>query len=97
VYKAQLHGMQTGRGELIFYCFYSVCKVYKAQLHGVQTVAVKLLSTRSPEQLVKFSNEITILKSCRNSNIVQFQVRMETLNPKNPEWQLCSSRCGWKP
>ena len=47
-------------------------QVFKATLDGVQTVAVKQLLERSPYQQQKFVNEIAILRSCRNENIVCF-------------------------
>ena len=50
-------------------------QVYKAVLGGVQTVAVKMLAgQQDPAAQAKFCREVAILRSCRNSNIVQFQV-----------------------
>lgn len=47
-------------------------QVYRATLDGVQTVAVKELLEHSSYQQHKFANEISILRSCRNENIVCF-------------------------
>ncbi|DBA77294.1 TPA: hypothetical protein ACH3X2_000816 [Trebouxia sp. C0005] len=47
-------------------------KVFKATLDGVQTVAVKQLLEQNDYQQHKFVNEIAILRSCRNENIVCF-------------------------
>lgn len=52
--------------------------MYKAVLGGVQTVAVKVLQGQEPGEQAKFCREVAILRSCRNSHIVQFLVR--TLN-----------------
>ncbi|KAK9806572.1 hypothetical protein WJX73_003484 [Symbiochloris irregularis] len=46
-------------------------KVYKAVLGGASTVAVKVL--HDAEAAADFGHEIAILRSCRHSNIVQFQ------------------------
>jgi hypothetical protein len=46
--------------------------VFKATLDGVQTVAVKQLLEQNEYQQHKFVNEIAILRSCRNENIVCF-------------------------
>lgn len=47
-------------------------QVFKATLDGVQTVAVKQLLEQNDYQQHKFVNEIAILRSCRNENIVCF-------------------------
>ncbi|KAL3141044.1 hypothetical protein ABBQ32_005555 [Trebouxia sp. C0010 RCD-2024] len=47
-------------------------KVFKGVLDGVQTVAVKQLLEQNAYQQQKFVNEIAILRSCRNENIVCF-------------------------
>lgn len=47
-------------------------QVLKGVLDGVQTVAVKQLLEQSAYQQQKFVNEIAILRSCRNENIVCF-------------------------
>ena len=69
-------------------------RVYKAVMNGVQTVAVKLFkqemtrgamsSFTSPQHAAQFRQEISILKSCHDRNIVQFigaclQVRLKSL------------------
>ena len=46
--------------------------MFKATLDGVQTVAVKQLLEQNEYQQHKFVNEISILRSCRNENIVCF-------------------------
>jgi hypothetical protein len=49
-------------------------QVYKAVLGGVQTVAVKMLGGQQDHAAqVKFCREVAILRSCRASNVVQFQ------------------------
>lgn len=47
-------------------------QVFKGVLDGVQTVAVKQLLEQNAYQQQKFVNEIAILRSCRNENIVCF-------------------------
>lgn len=47
-------------------------QVFRATLDGVQTVAVKQLLEQNQYQQQKFVNEIAILRSCRNENIVCF-------------------------
>ena len=47
-------------------------QVLRATLDGVQTVAVKQLLEQNEYQQQKFVNEIAILRSCRNENIVCF-------------------------
>ena len=49
-----------------------VVQVFKGVLDGVQTVAVKQLLEQNAYQQQKFANEIAILRSCRNENIVCF-------------------------
>ena len=54
--------------------------VYKAMRNGVQPVAVKALGSvhgepTKPMTDSDFAHEITILRACRDSNILQFQVR----------------------
>ena len=46
--------------------------MFKAVLGGASTVAVKVL--HDTEEAADFGHEIAILRSCRHSNIVQFQV-----------------------
>ena len=48
-------------------------QVFKALRGGVQVVAVKVLHDAEVGG-VNFTREIAILKGCRHSNIVQFQV-----------------------
>lgn len=47
-------------------------QVYKAMLGGSSIVAVKVL--HETDEAADFGQEIAILRSCRHSNIVQFQV-----------------------
>lgn len=59
-----------------------VLQVYKALRNGVQIVAVKVFkeeatrgaitSLTSPHHAAQFKQEISILKSCHDKNIVQF-------------------------
>ncbi len=47
--------------------------MYKALSHGVQPVAVKIFPTHAtPKQHAEFQREVSLLKSCRDGNIVQF-------------------------
>lgn len=48
--------------------------MYKAILNGVSPVAVKVLKDQSLGSRDAFWREVALLKSLRNSNIVQFQV-----------------------
>ncbi|KAK9796974.1 hypothetical protein WJX73_004151 [Symbiochloris irregularis] len=46
--------------------------VYKALRNGVQPVAVKVLRNPTEKQLTAFRNEVSILQSLRDNNVVQF-------------------------
>lgn len=48
-------------------------QVYKACLYGVHPVAVKVFQTQDDLPADDFWKEISILRTCRHSNIVQFQ------------------------
>ncbi|KAI3432258.1 hypothetical protein D9Q98_003819 [Chlorella vulgaris] len=48
-------------------------QVYKAFLYGVHPVAVKVFHTQDDVPTDDFWREISILRTCRHSNIVQFQ------------------------
>ena len=52
-------------------------QVYKAVLGGSSVVAVKVL--HETDEAADFGQEIAILRSCRHSNIVQFQVGLGRL------------------
>ena len=49
-------------------------QVFKATLNGVSPVAVKVLKDQSMSSRETFWREVALLKSLRNSNVVQFQV-----------------------
>lgn len=50
-------------------------QVYKAFLYGVHPVAVKVFQTQDDVPADDFWKEISILRTCRHGNIVQFQAR----------------------
>ncbi len=70
--------------------------MFKATLDGVQTVAVKQLLEQNEYQQHKFVNEIAILRSCRNENIVCFlgeQKVIPLFSTAQPEPHMCRQCC----
>ena len=53
-------------------CRGPVVQVYKALRNGVQPVAVKVLHCPTGKQLAAFRQEISILQSLHDNNVVQF-------------------------
>ena len=47
--------------------------MYKAFLYGVHPVAVKVFQTQDDVPADDFWKEISILRTCRHGNVVQFQ------------------------
>lgn len=64
--------------------FLQAAQVYKAFLYGVHPVAVKVFQTQDDVPADDFWREISILRTCRHGNIVQFQVRRTFRR----EWRL---------
>ena len=56
-------------------------QVLKATLNGVSPVAIKVLKDQSLASREVFWREVAMLKSLRNSNIVQFQVGPQQCPP----------------
>lgn len=47
-------------------------KVYAGLLNNVREVAIKVVSSQSEKQQIRFVREIMLLKACMDPNIVQF-------------------------
>lgn len=60
------------RSARSFFCP-PAAQVYKACLYGVHPVAVKVFQTQDDLPADDFWREISILRTCRHANIVQFQ------------------------
>lgn len=69
-------------------------QVYKAVLGGSSLVAVKVL--HETEEAANFGHEIAILRACRHSNIVQFQVGLLNYVCLNSEYfETCLTKGNW--
>ena len=62
--------------------------MFKATLNGVSPVAVKVLKDQSLASRDVFWREVALLKSLRNSNIVQFQVGRRAPALRAGRWTL---------
>ena len=86
-------GYATPFGKALFQCAAHesviALQVFKALRGGVQIVAVKLLHDAEVGGM-NFVREIAILKGCRHSNIVQFQVWPPVHRSSPPHAQVLS-------